>query len=160
MNIFFFFIPTRPSCECNQNVTQSSAPNSGRSNGNNANPTPVMLASSSAAATVASPSSCICGNLINSANGANANAFNMNLNNGAYNDANNAADTLLTSNAKFQAISAIAVSQDGVINVADQGKKFLLFFFFCSSSRCLRGRTLFAVDLTSLIYYEFYRNGH
>lgn len=34
----------------------------------------------------------------------------------------NNAETLLSSNAKFQAISAIAVSQDGVINVADQGK--------------------------------------
>lgn len=33
----------------------------------------------------------------------------------------NNAETLLSSNAKFQAISAIAVSQDGVINVADQG---------------------------------------
>lgn len=33
----------------------------------------------------------------------------------------NNVETLLSSNAKFQAISAIAVSQDGVINVADQG---------------------------------------
>lgn len=32
------------------------------------------------------------------------------------------AETLLSSNARFQAISAIAVSQDGVINVADRGK--------------------------------------
>ncbi len=32
------------------------------------------------------------------------------------------AETLLSSNAKFQAISAIAVTQDGVINVADQGE--------------------------------------
>lgn len=31
------------------------------------------------------------------------------------------AETLLSSNARFQAISAIAVAQDGVINVADQG---------------------------------------
>lgn len=31
------------------------------------------------------------------------------------------AETMLSSNAKFQAISAIAVSQDGVINVADRG---------------------------------------
>lgn len=36
------------------------------------------------------------------------------------------AETLLSSNAKFQAISAIAVTQDGVINVADQGKNKLL----------------------------------
>lgn len=34
------------------------------------------------------------------------------------------AETLLSSNARFQAISAIAVAQDGVINVADQGKLF------------------------------------
>lgn len=33
------------------------------------------------------------------------------------------AETLLSSNARFQAISAIAVTQDGVINVADQGSK-------------------------------------
>lgn len=32
------------------------------------------------------------------------------------------AETLLSSNARFQAISAISVAQDGVINVADQGK--------------------------------------
>lgn len=32
------------------------------------------------------------------------------------------AETLLSSNARFQAISAIAVTQDGVINVADQGR--------------------------------------
>lgn len=36
----------------------------------------------------------------------------------------NSPETLLSSNAKFQAISAISVSQDGVINVADQGKCF------------------------------------
>lgn len=66
---------------------------------------------------------CSCGNLMNPSNSGNANAFNININNGAYNDgsAANSADTLLSSNAKFQAISAIAVSQDGVINVADQG---------------------------------------
>lgn len=44
-----------------------------------------------------------------------ANAF-------AYDDPTTSnAETLLSSNAKFQSISAIAVSQDGVINVADQG---------------------------------------
>ncbi|XP_055389787.1 teneurin-a isoform X2 [Condylostylus longicornis] len=36
------------------------------------------------------------------------------------------AETLLSSNAKFQAISAIAVAQDGVINVADQGSLHIL----------------------------------
>lgn len=43
---------------------------------------------------------------------------------GAYSDdaATSNAETLLSSNAKFQAISAIAVTQDGVINVADQGE--------------------------------------
>lgn len=39
------------------------------------------------------------------------------------------AETLLSSNARFQSISAIAVAQDGVINVADQGEFFLRFFF-------------------------------
>ena len=41
------------------------------------------------------------------------------------------AETLLSSNARFQAISAIAVAQDGVINVADQGE---CFFFIISFS--------------------------
>ncbi|XP_033243232.1 teneurin-a isoform X3 [Drosophila miranda] len=36
------------------------------------------------------------------------------------------AETLLSSNARFQAISAIAVAQDGVINVADQGSLHVL----------------------------------
>lgn len=31
-------------------------------------------------------------------------------------------ETILSSNTKFQAISAIAVAQDGVVNIADQGK--------------------------------------
>lgn len=42
---------------------------------------------------------------------------------GAQDDAQTSgAETLLSSNARFQAISAIAVTQDGVINVADQGE--------------------------------------
>lgn len=42
---------------------------------------------------------------------------------GNYEDANinNSDSPLLSSNAKFHSISAIAVAQDGVINVADQG---------------------------------------
>lgn len=36
------------------------------------------------------------------------------------------AETLLSSNARFQSISAIAVAQDGVINVADQGSLHIL----------------------------------
>ncbi|XP_011183401.2 teneurin-a isoform X2 [Zeugodacus cucurbitae] len=36
------------------------------------------------------------------------------------------AETLLSSNARFQAISAISVAQDGVINVADQGSLHVL----------------------------------
>lgn len=43
------------------------------------------------------------------------------------------AETLLSSNARFQAISAITVAQNGVINVADQGKfhftRFILLKF-------------------------------
>lgn len=50
---------------------------------------------------------------------------------GAYSDdaTTSNAETLLSSNAKFQAISAIAVTQDGVINVADQGG-FLMFYYW------------------------------
>lgn len=44
--------------------------------------------------------------------------INMNLDEAS---ATSGAETLLSSNARFQAISAIAVTQDGVINVADQG---------------------------------------
>ena len=108
--------------------------NPNRNNGNNANTTPVMfgaggggngggVSNGGASASNAPVTTCSCGNLMNPSNGGNANAFNININNGAYNDgsAANSADTLLSSNAKFQAISAIAVSQDGVINVADQG---------------------------------------
>lgn len=62
---------------------------------------------------------CTCANQMIGGN--NGNAFNMNA--GAFDgSALNSGDPLLSSNAKFQAISAIAVSQDGVINVADQGK--------------------------------------
>lgn len=91
----------------------------------NANTTP-MLGAGSASASNAPVTSCSCGNPMNPNNGGSGNSpntFNINMNNGAYNDgsAANSADTLLSSNAKFQAISAIAVSQDGVINVADQG---------------------------------------
>lgn len=65
-----------------------------------------------------------------SSNGGNPNngaGVNINVNGGAaYNDdaTTSNAETLLSSNAKFQAISAIAVAQDGVINVADQGMCF------------------------------------
>lgn len=55
-------------------------------------------------------------------NGGN-NGNTLNMNGGGFDgSALNSGDPLLSSNAKFQAISAIAVSQDGVINVADQGK--------------------------------------
>lgn len=113
-------------CECNANGngTQSTTVNPNR----NANTTPMMFGAGGASASNTPVTSCSCGNLMNPNGGSgggssNANAFNININNGAYNDgsAANSADTLLSSNAKFQAISAIAVSQDGVINVADQG---------------------------------------
>lgn len=63
------------------------------------------------------------GNTIGSGTGS------MGGNSGAYSDdaTTSNAETLLSSNAKFQAISAIAVTQDGVINVADQGE-FSIFF--------------------------------
>ncbi|XP_031628947.1 teneurin-a isoform X5 [Contarinia nasturtii] len=119
------------SCECaNGNGTQSTTVNPTRNNGNNGNTTPVMFGGSGGGASNsnAPATSCSCGNLMNPSNSGNANAFNININNGAYNDgaAANSADTLLSSNAKFQAISAIAVSQDGVINVADQGSLHIL----------------------------------
>lgn len=64
------------------------------------------------------------GNTIGSVTGS------MGGNSGAYTDdaTTSNAETLLSSNAKFQAISAIAVTQDGVINVADQGE-FSYYFF-------------------------------
>lgn len=65
------------------------------------------------------------------AGGIGIGVINMNANGGAYNDDTQTsnAETLLSSNAKFQAISAIAVAQDGVINVADQGKMDIVIFF-------------------------------
>lgn len=47
---------------------------------------------------------------------------------GNYNEDSQAqsGDMLLSSNAKFQSISAIAVSQDGIINIADQGKSMII----------------------------------
>lgn len=80
-----------------------------------------MLASTNAATSNAPTVQCMCANQMNGANNGNGNAFNMN-GGGFDGSALNAGDPLLSSNAKFQAISAIAVSQDGVINVADQGK--------------------------------------
>jgi hypothetical protein len=41
-------------------------------------------------------------------------------------------ETILSSNIKFQAISAIVVAQDGVVNVADQGRTQFLCFL-CSN---------------------------
>lgn len=121
--------------------------NPNRNNGNNANTTPVMLGAG-ASTSNAPVTPCTCGNLMNPSNGGNANAFNININNGAYNDgtAANSADTLLSSNAKFQAISAIAVSQDGVINVADQGTyetvySHIRLFFSLHSILEARGKT-------------------
>lgn len=133
------------SCECNSNGnnTQSTTANPNRNNGNNANTPPLVFSGSGGgSASNAQATPCICGNLMNPSNIGNANAFNININNGAYNDgsATNSADTLLSSNAKFQAISAIAVSQDGVINVADQGMYLLFafnfFVFFCIKFQC------------------------
>lgn len=117
-----YFICSLCECNSNGNGTQSTTVNPNR----NANTTPMMLGAGGASASNTPVTSCSCGNLMNPNNGGsggNPNAFNININNGAYNDgsAANSADTLLSSNAKFQAISAIAVSQDGVINVADQG---------------------------------------
>lgn len=145
--IFFLFFSYSHyrSCECNANGngTQSTTVNPNRNNGNNANAMPVMsngnggasALAATAAGSNAPATTCSCGNLMNPSNGGNANAFNININNGAYNDgsAANNADTLLSSNAKFQAISAIAVSQDGVINVADQG--MYQFSYFIHSKR-------------------------
>lgn len=136
-------------CECSTNTTATSATtvNPTRNNGNNGNSgitTPMIMmaaatssggnngATATAGQLSSSVTGCTCATVpsIGSGgvgnNGANigSNTFNININSGIYNDdsqANNA-ETLLSSNAKFQAISAIAVSQDGVINVADQGK--------------------------------------
>ncbi|XP_055298190.1 teneurin-a isoform X3 [Sitodiplosis mosellana] len=156
------------SCECaaNGNGTQSTTVNPNRNNGNNANTTPVMFGAGNgggsggggsnggASASNAAVTACSCGNLMNPSNGGNANAFNININNGAYNDgsAANSADTLLSSNAKFQAISAIAVSQDGVINVADQGSLHILALQHYLSSHDENGEFHIPYPPTNEIY--------
>lgn len=114
---FFYLLHYRPPCECSTNGTQVTTANPGRSN--SANTTPTMLASTNPATTNGQSVQCTCANQMNGGN--NGNTFNMN-GGGFDGSALNSGDPLLSSNAKFQAISAIAVSQDGVINVADQGK--------------------------------------
>ncbi|XP_063706613.1 teneurin-a isoform X5 [Culicoides brevitarsis] len=61
---------------------------------------------------------CIC-------NGVNAGTAAFN-NNKKDNGGKVTSETILSSNTKFQAISAIAVAQDGVVNIADQGSLHIL----------------------------------
>lgn len=88
------------------------------------------------AAAAAAGGSLIGGNGATGIGAGTAAGVGININvNAAYGDdaTTSNAETLLSSNAKFQAISAIAVTQDGVINVADQGKNKLLSI--CSTSK-------------------------
>ncbi|XP_055682330.1 teneurin-a isoform X2 [Lutzomyia longipalpis] len=62
------------------------------------------------------------------------------------------AETLLSSNAKFQAISAIAVSQDGVINVADQGSLHILALQHYLPSHDINGEFHIPYPPTSEVY--------
>lgn len=115
-----WIIGYRSPCECNANGTQATTANPGRSSSNTANTTPAVLASTGQTVP------CTCANQMIGGN--SGNAFNMNA--ASFDgSALNSGDPLLSSNAKFQAISAIAVSQDGVINVADQGKFERVFLF-------------------------------
>lgn len=84
--------------------------------------TPMMMMTPSTSAGTQSTTPCPCASA--TMNGAAGSAFNINMNGGGTNADSSAqyGETLLSSNTKFQAVSAIAVSQDGVINVADQGK--------------------------------------
>lgn len=125
--ITYSFVYRSQNCECIGNTTTLA--NATRNNGNNVNSgattTMIMTAmgTTAAGASVTSTTTTAAGCPCATGNNGGANAFA-----GAHNVdslANNA-ENVLSSNIKFQAISAIAVSQDGVINIADQGN--ILFF--------------------------------
>lgn len=63
---------------------------------------------------------CLCNNQANTNNipGGNSNSRNR-----KEDISGTQPETVLSSNIKFQAISAIAVAQDGIINIADQGRR-------------------------------------
>lgn len=117
-----FLFCRSPTCDCNNStqVSSSTTVNPTRNNGNNGNPASGLMMMTG----------CSCGTSTSSTTP----TYN-NVGSSSYEDLlQRTAETLLSSNARFQSISAIAVAQDGVINVADQGEfLFSLFFFsFCS----------------------------
>lgn len=133
-HLVVFSIYRSQTCECNTNSTANtvnltrnggSSSSSSGNNGMPASPMMMMTPSSSTSSGTQSITPCTCASA--TMNGAAGTTFNINMNggNGGGANADSSAQyggTLLSSNAKFQAVSAIAVSQDGVINVADQGK--------------------------------------
>lgn len=133
-HLVVFSIYRSQTCECNTNstantvnLTRNGGSGGGSGNGNNGMPaSPMMMTppslSSSATGAAQSTSPCSCASA--TMNGAAGTAFNIKMKGGNANADSSAqyGETLLSSNAKFQSVSAIAVSQDGVINVADQGK--------------------------------------
>ncbi|XP_038105737.1 teneurin-a isoform X4 [Culex quinquefasciatus] len=64
---------------------------------------------------------CLCNNQANTVPGGNSNSRNR-----KEDISGTQPETILSSNIKFQAISAIAVAQDGIINIADQGSLRIL----------------------------------
>ncbi|XP_037027391.1 teneurin-a isoform X8 [Bradysia coprophila] len=126
-------------CDCNSNgnngtvTTLATTVNPTRNSGSGVNPgitTPMMMM-----ATTTTMTGCPCavnvvggGAITGNGNTIGSGTGSMGGNSGAYSDdaTTSNAETLLSSNAKFQAISAIAVTQDGVINVADQGSLHIL----------------------------------
>lgn len=66
---------------------------------------------------------CVCANAANAAgsNGSGGGAGIAGSNRNYFNN-DETVDTIVSSNTRFQAISAISVAQDGVVHVADQGR--------------------------------------
>lgn len=120
-------------CDCNNsNITSTLATtvNPTRNTGNAGNPGAINPIPS-----VLATGGCSCSSITNNnagnglSNSGNGNTANINSGTGYEDSTTSNAETLLSSNAKFQSISAIAVAQDGVINVADQGMHFRFCFF-------------------------------
>lgn len=128
-------------CECiNNNSTTSSflstTVNPTRNSGTDGNPSMVNNVMSNCpciynvgTTAASSTNGGIDGSISSSSNYNNIGLDNAGSNSGGRNNFNEDlttrnAETLLSSSAKFIAISAIAIAQDGVINIADQGMFF------------------------------------
>ena len=117
LNYSLLFIYSSPTCECNSTSSSNSMMSTtmnptnkySGSNAGTSNPSVAMMMMMTG---------CICNSNYPASSSSNGKTSK---------DEIKFSETILSSNIKFQTISAIAVAQDGVINVADQGKEFSFF---------------------------------